>query len=314
MELFNVTKNRYFLAVQQLINRIYNGEVITDLQFEEQLIQLAGDIDRASLNFCGLLKKDIEIFDFSDCKHIKLNINSPIRLLPCEAEKVWLSMAISDPHIRLFLDENQRAALRNFLNIKETDEIPMSVKRERIWGDEITEELGVKLRLILRAIHEKRKIAYSNHSRNGDHINKKATPYKVEYAIAEDKFRVAMWSDEERPIKANLSNLFDISLAEKTDDVRSIKEAVQSRLLKEPLVFVVTNEHDALERAIHIFSKHRRSVVELDDKHYRFEIFYYTFEESSLISDIMAFGPRIEVLSPQNIREEIVQRLTHLWI
>ena len=310
MELFNVTKNRYFLAVQILINRIYSGEKMTCAQFDEQLRRFSGDTDMASLNFCGVLKNDIDIFDFSDRDHVKLRTNAPVPLLPCKAEKVWLDMALCDPHCRLFFSEERVSAMRGALNAEKMDDVPVSVRRERVWGDEITEELGMKLRLILRAIHENRRICYSNHSRNRDHIHKKATPYKVEYAIAEDKFRVAMWSDEERPVKANLSNMFDISLCEKADGVRTIREMVQSRLLDEPLVFIVTDERDALERAIHIFSKHRRSVFAIDDMHYRFEIYYYTFEENSLISDIMAFGPMIEVLSPQNVRDKIINLLT----
>ncbi len=310
MELFNVTKNRYFLAVQILINRIYSGEKMTCAQFDEQLSLLSGDTDRASLNFCGVLKNDMDIFDFSDNEQVRLRINAPVPLLPCKAEKTWLDAALSDPHCRLFFSEERIAAMRGAMDAEKMDELPVSVRRERVWGDEITEELGMKLRLILRAIHEKRKIIYSNHTAGGDLINKKATPYKVEYAIAEDKLRAAMWSiDEERPVKANLSNMFDISLCEKADGVRPIREMVQSRLLDEPLAFVVTDERSALERAIHIFSKHRRSVVAIDDMHYRFEIYYYTFEEKSLISDIMAFGPMIEVLSPQKVRDEIIRRL-----
>lgn len=313
MELFNVTKNRYFLAVQILINRIYNGNKYTSTQFDEQLSQLSGDIDKASLNFCEkILKKNIiDIFDFSDLNHVRLKINSRVPLLPCTSEKVWLDMVLSDPHCSLFFDEKQRAALKKAVCVEKMDDVSMSIKRERVWGDDITEELGKNLRLILRAIHEKRRIYYSNHARGGDYIHKKATPCKVEYAIAEDKLRVSMWSDEEkRSIKANLSSMFDISLAEEVEDARTIKEVVQNRLLKEPLVFIVTNEHDALERAIHIFSKHRRSVIALDEKHYQFEIFYYIFEENSLISDIMAFGPRIEVLYPQYMRDKVIQRLT----
>ena len=75
MELFNVTKNRYFLAVQILINRIYSGEKMTCAQFDEQLSLLSGDTDRASLNFCGVLKKDMDIFDFSDNEHVRLKIS-----------------------------------------------------------------------------------------------------------------------------------------------------------------------------------------------------------------------------------------------
>lgn len=321
MELFNITKNRYFLAVQILINRIYSKEITTVDQFDEQLSTLLGEFNKASRKFCDNVLKNndenndennhIDIFDFSDKQQVKLMINSAVPLLPCAAEKVWLDMVLSDPHCSLFFDEERRKDFRDNLDIESMGDVRMSIKRERVWGDEINDELGEKLKIILKAIHEKRKIIYSNHTKNGDHIHKKATPYKVEYAIAEDKLRVSMWSDEERPIKANLSNLFDISIAEKTDNIRSIKEMVSSRLLDEPLVFIVTNENNALERAIHTFSKHRRNVIALDDKRYQFEISYYTFEENSLISDIMSFGPMIEVVSPKRVREEVINKLVN---
>lgn len=312
MELFNVTKNRYFLAVQVLIDRIYNGAKMTMAEFDEQLRLLSGDSDTVSLNFReNVLKKGIiDIFDFSDRSHVKLRINSRAPLLPCAAEKMWLDMALSDPHCGLFFDKEQRETIRNDLHVDDMIPVHMSVQRERVLGDVITDELGSKLRTVLEAIHINCEIVYSNHTKNGDHICKKAIPYKVEYAIAEDKLRVSMWStEEERPVKANLSTMFDISIGEKADDLRTIKEMLKEKLLDEPLVFIVTNERGALERAIHTFSKHRRSVMTMDDKHYRFEISYYTFDENSLIADIMSFGPMIEVVSPQRVRDEIIRRI-----
>lgn len=311
MELFNVTKNRYFIAVQIMINRIRNGETITVNDFSEQLSGLAGDTDMASL---GLLLKiqnnDIDIFDFSDKYRVRLRLDAPIRQAPCAAEKVWLDMALSDPHSGLFFDKERREELRGALGVESMTDVPLYTKREYTDSDELSEEFGEKLRLVLKAIHEKRKIVYSNHSSKGDFINKTAIPYKVQYAVAEDKLRVSMWSvDESRPVMANLSKMYDISLSEVSDDSRSIKEMVESRLLDKPLVFIVTNERGALEKAIHTFSKHKRSVVALDERRYQFEIAYYTFEESSLISDIMSFGPAIEVLKPQRVREKIIRQV-----
>lgn len=312
MELFNVTKNRYFIAVQMMINRIKSGEKITVKDFPEQLSRLSGDIDKASLDFLNKIQNsDIEIFDFFDKDQVKLKLDAAIRLAPCYAEKVWLDMALSDPHSGLFFDKEYREELRGSLGIESMTDVKIYTKREHTDCDEISGELGEKLRLVLKAIHEKRKIIYSNHSAKGDYIGKSAIPYKVEYAIAEDKFRVSMWSEEERPIMANLSKMFDISISDKTDDARSINEMVESRLLPEPLVFIVTDERGALEKAIHTFSKHKRTVVALDEKRYRFEIFYYTFEESSLLSDIMAFGPVIEVIRPLTVRDEIIDRVTN---
>lgn len=314
MELFNVTKNRYFIAVQMMINRIKSGEKITVRDFPEQLSRLSGDVDKASLDFLSRIQNnDIEIFDFSDKDQVKLRLDAAIRLAPCYAEKVWLDMALSDPHSGLFFDKECREELRRSLGIESMTDVPFYTKREYTDSDELSDELGEKLRIILKAIHGKNKIVYSNHSAKGDYTNKTAIPYKVQYAVAEDRLRVSMWSvDEQRPIMANLSKMYDISLSEVSDDSRSIKEIVESRLLPEPLVFIVTDERDALEKALHTFSKHSRNVTAIkDENRYKFEIFYYTFEESSLISDIMAFGPVIEVIKPQSIREEVIARVTN---
>ena len=329
MDLFNETKNRYFRAAQIMINRIHNGEAISKNEFYNSMKELTKDEVFASVNFRDKELRDggIDIFDFgnkdsensdndkeksSEDNRVKLKKDAAVPVLPCTAEKAWLKAVLADEHSRLFLDEAMRARLQDILAESELPDINMDVKRERVWADEITDDLAEKLQIVLEAIRSNRELIYSNHTPKGDYICKRAIPYKVEYAIAEDTLRVPMYSCEEnRPIKAKLSRMFDLSIGDPVTDSDTLEDKIKERQESEPLVFVVKNdERNALVRAVHTFSSYTPIVVKQDKDHWRFEISYYTFDKNALISDILAFGPRIKVINPAEIRDEVIRRIT----
>lgn len=317
MEIFNETKNRYVITILMLINRIYNGAILSENEFDELFQELSGDVNNSSWSFReNYLKKSPDdggynIFDFSDKSHVKLRINATAPLLLCAAEKIWLKTALEDIHSDLFFNDEMKERLEGGLRGISPLNAKCNIKRDRVNGDVFDSELAQKLQTVLRAIHTKRELIYSNHTaKNGDYLDKRAVPYKIEYSIAEDKLRVSMFSaDEERPIKANLSTMFDLSLGNEIQNRDSIEEMVSKRLNSEPLCFIVTNKRDAVERAILAFTKYKRNIEKLDDSRYKFEITYYSFDESALISDILSFGPMIEVVSPQSVRDKVVERI-----
>lgn len=316
MEIFNETKNRYVITTLMLINRIYNGEILSENEFDELFQELSGDVNNSSWKFRNdMLKKSPEnrgcnIFDFSDKSHVKLRINAPVSLLPCAAEKIWLKAALEDIHSGLFFNDDLKARLESGLQGVSSLNVKCEIKRERVNMDVVDSGLAQKLQTVLTAIHSKRELIYSNHTKNGDYIDKRAVPYKIEYSIAEDKLRVSMWStDKECPIKANLSSMFDLSLGNEVTGRESIEEMVSRRLNSDPLCFIVTDKRGAVERALLTFTKYKRNIEKLEDSRYKFEITYYSFDENALISDILSFGPMIEVVSPQSVRDKVIERI-----
>lgn len=92
--------------------------------------------------------------------------------------------------------------------------IRRSLEKGNRRSDIIDKSLIEKLQILIQAIDEERLLIYSNQSKNGETFQgKKAVVYKIEYSIIEDRFWASLWSlDEERPFKANLSQLSDLSL------------------------------------------------------------------------------------------------------
>lgn len=310
MELFNDTKNRYFLAIQLLTYRIfYGGKNVGAYELCDALTELAKDTSETGPELVtDVIDSDL-IFDTSDKSRVRLSIDAPAMVLPSLAEKVWLKTALDDPHSRMLLDPQMRAVLKEYLGDTKGISMPMSVKRERVYGDEPTPQLGRNLRMVLRAIHMHRELIYSNRSReHGNLVGKRAVPCKVEYSFAQDKLRAVMWDDEQKLLfRMNLDRAYDLSLGDETELPVSVSGLIDTEA--EPLEFIVSRERAALEKAVHVFSKHNRTVIEEDEQHYRFIVPYYSFEETELISDIMAFGPMLEVVSPQSIRDKVIGRI-----
>jgi hypothetical protein len=216
------------------------------------------------MEYLTRLKKEYKLFDFSDKEQVKLSINAPVPVLPSVSEKVWLKSALEMDLMKLFLSEDVIGRLKTELNdipaIKLSEII--DVKGLAGTADPIDEAFIVKFRTILNAIQGRRYLSYCNISRDGtSYDNKDVIPYKIEYSVTQQRFRVSIWqSKEQRPVKSNIISMYDVTRGDNITDLQftTVKEMLEQRKSQEPLVIKIFNKNNTVERASMLFSQYDR--------------------------------------------------------
>ncbi len=320
MRIFNEIKNMYFVLLCKMIQKIYENKSITKKEFERffldntrndpNCVKIARDLLEPEK--CGIFTVN------SSDQTVSLSIDSRITIMPSEAEQIWLLSVLALDETNIFLNENEKTKLSEILG-KSNRPIPQDFFESFPkcgYSDKIDPEFIDKTRIILKAIHSGKLLKYSYKSRDGkEFLDKTTVPFKIEYSVRERVFRLCHFPESDRrPVKSNISGMFDLSLRGYKTDSRSIDEMVRERLLPDPLVFTVFNSHNAIERAKILFSTYPRTISDnvSEDGNLlsvEFNIEYYTFQERELISDILSFGPRIKVTSPRYVINKIVETI-----
>ena len=317
MELFDELKNKHILASIELINWFYDEKVT--IPFNDFDAHFRRVMNKESLNvgydYVEQLKKDYGIFRKDKAGQVRLADDTGIEIRPGMPEKIWLKSMLEHPAIQLFLENQTVAKLKLALKDVVDYQLNQAIirKGQSGRGDTIDKSLIEKLQILIQAIDEERLLIYSNQSKNGETFQgKKAVVYKIEYSIIEDRFRASLWSlDEERPFKANLSQLSDLSLGEPVlKSGETLKNILEKRRAPEPLQLKITNVNNCVERAVLLFSQYERIARWEADGTLLMEIAHYSFDEEELFRNILSLGPMALVLQPTSLRKRVIDTLT----
>ena len=75
------------------------------------------------------------------------------------------------------------------------------------------------------------------------------------------------------------------------------------------LIMELTDERNALERAMVHFSHFEKETERLAENRYRVTLRYSREDETELVIRLLSFGPVLKVLSPQNMVDELRKRI-----
>lgn len=312
MELFNGLKNKYFTALTEIIYEIKKNGAITQMKFKEKLFPTNSEYNVTLLKE---LLNDSNIFEIEnagkpDDNKISLKINNTIPISPNMAERIWLLTALESDAALIFFTNDEREKLCSILR-KQCE--PMNADffadtEYKMPSPKRTEHIC----LILKAIHENKKIYYNYQDKKRVRYHGITTPIKIEYSKTNGTFYLSHRPDDQnRPIKSYLNWISEIKILDETADIPKIFNAVEERKVSQELKFDVIdpeNKYGAADRAKILFSRYTRLITETENC-VHFSIEYYTFQEKELIEAIMLFGPRIKVISPQSIIDEIKKRI-----
>lgn len=239
-----------------------------------------------------------------DCKtrihHIPAH---PVTLL----QKRWLKTLLLDPRIRLFglTDEGLE------------DVQPLFDPAKIVWydrysnGDHFEDEGYIeRFRLLLEAVktHRKTQVIFDSH--HGKHNNRTVIPYRLEYSSTDDKFRLLCHSDKWRNRTLNLSRISFVRLWGTFDpDDYPVPE-----LTNESVTLEITNERNALERAMLQFSYLAKRTERIDEKTFRMTLRYRQEDETELLIKIISFGPLVKVVEPDSLAALIRERIERQFL
>ncbi len=217
-----------------------------------------------------------------------------------ELQKRWLKSLEDDPRLRLFgVDLPELEGV-----------IPLFTRADyRVYdqyddGDPFEEEQYVAhFRLLRQAIRENRPVKVTMDNRHNQRIRMRFYPRAFEYSLKDDKIRVLV--DHCRFRYVNLGRILTCQFyngngpwwEEPRPDFRK------------PLVLEITNERNALERAMLHFAHFEKQAERLDDTHYRLRMWYHQSDETELVIRVLSFGPYVKVVEPEGFVELIRKRL-----
>lgn len=328
MELFDEVKNRYFHIIFQVLNECKDGmkkdeiiRIVDEEEFQEKVIgREYQTFDKFLLNEY-VEEENYNVLKEHDGKFYPSIHNDGIPALPVRftnIEKAWLRALSDEPKLRMILSEGTASKLKKALGDFESP-----IKNEYIEMTNISrlpeivsvEEYENNFRALLEAILKEKPIRYCNKDRLGNtYCDMLSLPIRLEYSLRDGRFRVSMFSlNEKRPIMANICSMSSVEIEDK--DLSEISRFEAIRLLREkrysaePVVLEVTDRKAAMERCFMSFSGLERSSRCIEKDKYEIKLSYYVFEEDEIIRKILALGPYVKVLSPQHMVDEVIRRI-----
>jgi len=233
------------------------------------------------------------------------DFGTPLRHAPhaplTTLEKQWLKALLLDPRIRLF-DPSEEGL---------EDVEPLFTPDQFVYfdryadGDPYDDPRYIEhFRLIIRAMHEKRKLRVRFHGHRGTRQSYICIPYKLEYSSKDDKFRL-ITGFRNKPLTVNLSRIDSVHILEPWDE----SEYLQPREREKTLVMELYDSRNSLERAMLHFSDLEKETERIDEKHYRITLNYKQGDETEILIRILSFGPVLKVIEPETMVKQIRERL-----
>ncbi len=237
--------------------------------------------------------------------------NAPVRPMTL-LEKQWLKSLLDDPRLQLFIyreeDQNAFGELQRML-----EDIPPLYDRDTFEyydrysdGDDYTDpDYILHFHRILQALHEKRMVYLEYTGRYGKTMGKLHCPYRVEYSSKDDKFRILCRSVKGTPYTINVSR---IKLCVIRRPARP-EEMVFPEPRKTHVDLILTDERNALQRAMLHFSDLQKETERVGEKRYRIRLYYNRDDETEIVIRILAFGPLLRVAGPPKFIGLIKERI-----
>ena len=294
--LFSEYYGEYYACVSEILSEAVEGTLT-----KERISEIASKqgFGESVLTIPANLKNGNWPLITPDCKtrihHIPAH---PVTLL----QKRWLKTLLLDPRIRLFglTDEGLE------------DVQPLFDPAKIVWydrysnGDHFEDEGYIeRFRLLLEAVktHRKTQVIFDSH--RGKHNNWTVIPYRLEYSSTDDKFRLLCHSGKWRNRTLNLSRISFVRLWGTFDpDDYPVPE-----LTNESVTLEITNERNALERAMLQFSCLAKRTERIGDKTFRMTLHYRQEDETELLIKIISFGPLMKVVEPDSFAALIRERI-----
>lgn len=334
--LFHEIYGCYYRAVAKMLNLAIEGG-LTEKKMYEIVAETA--FEESSLIMIPALKKqEWQLLDENLHTPLKHTPDMPLTIL----EKRWLKTILLDKRVKLFFtpvseNKEQTATARGNAeqaataggNIEQAvfgsttadfapacpqelaDVEPLFLPEDIVYfdryadGDDYDDPVYINhFHRIRRAISERRKLKVTFQNSKGRKRCEVLEPVKLEYSDKEDKFRVLC--AVRKGIKTvNIGRILQCEILADTfpEDV-SLKER-EKKVLK----FTLTDERNALERAMMKFSHYKKEVERQDKETYLVTLEYDVDDETDVLIQILSFGSYIEVTAPTEVRKELKKRM-----
>ena len=217
-------------------------------------------------------------------------------------EKRWLKAISLDPRVKLF--DEDFSDLRDVEPLFTPDDICVFDKYAD--GDPYEDEKYINnFRLMLDAINRQYPVKLTTKNNKGEEKYIVFLPQYMEYSEKDDKFRV-VGSGGRWATVVNMGRIIWCHPYVKPYTPNTTTKMVRD---KETVIFQLTDERNALERALMHFAHFEKQAEKLVDNRYKITVTYDKDDETELLIRVLSFGPMIKVTSPDSFINLIKERL-----
>lgn len=292
---FNEIYGTYFNVVSSILRQAQEKQLTKDSL--ELLVR-----EQAFADSCLTIPKELQDGSWP---LLQQDMTTPLRHAPAmpltTLQRRWLKSLLTDKRIQLF--DVDCSGLE--------DVEPLFSEEQFVYfdrysdGDDYADPQYKKhFRLLLQAITEKRRVEISFISGKNESVRKEYLPLQLEYSAKDDKFRLKAVCERHLHY-VNVGRIKSCRLLEQTgEEACMLLESERCAV-----TVLLTDECNALERAMLHFSHLEKITERLDEKHYRLQLMYNKSDETEMVIRILSFGPLLRVQEPAGFIELLRHRL-----
>ena len=319
MNIFSEIYGTYFRVASRLLEK-----EVTDAKTVRETVSKEGFRDSVLFLPQKLIPGDEDWGLFTeeqDGRLRRMTQNAPLKLLT-KAQKMWLKAKLSDPRIRLFLDDDALSELdRRLSGIKSLYRHEHFRHTDRFSdGDDFSDESYIRhFRTALNAVKHKRIVFIDYVSGHGNRLSGRFALLKMEYSPKNAKFRAYCIScRKNKPSRIGIINIGRITDIRDSGEVFTqsidMDEYFSERKCSSPAVIRVTSERNGVERFMMEFAAYEKHTVrDLETGEYTVELWYDESDETELLIQLLSFGPVIEILGPSRLRGLAKERVSRQY-
>lgn len=293
--LFSEVYSAYFNTVAAILH-----EAITVGVTEKRIMEIIKDkaFSESMLSILPSIKNEEWLI-------MNRKLHSPLKASPQRPptllQKRWLKGLLTDSRIQLF--DIPATGLEEVT--------PLFTPADFVYfdryldGDPYTETAYIQhFRIIRAALKEHRRIYVKYTNRKGKGVQGRFIPLRLEYSAKDDKIRL-LTAGGRFSAYINLGRISECALLEPYDE----KEIFPPRALEQSVIFLLTDQRNALDRVMLHFSDCRKETHRTVEKSYQVTLWYDPQDETELLIRILSFGPVVKVIQPDRFIVLIKERL-----
>lgn len=299
--LFSVFKNHLFLSLYQVIRNIKQGQAYTPQELHKALygsMSFHPDIEKAIAAITAL---------FFTTKNGFVTLKVPFSLPdlpPTHIEKEWLKTVITDSTCQPFLSADLQQKLENILQ-----DIPALPLPEIFSRETLQEPTRTGLIRYWQALLNKQPVCLSF---TDFRLDLKGQPFRLDYNAKKKTFSYLVYTEQQMFQRFNTAAIKEIIPLSSSPSGENLTEKYEKYLAscKTSLTLSLSPKWNAVERCFLLFSSYEKEAVyDEDTDRYKLTIYFYRFDTDEVLDDVFSLGSAVTLVSPENLRQKIIQRL-----